>query len=301
MRTTDVLIDFMKRQLLIAILLLSSAMYMVVRAQSEQTQEIRTPRISLSYFNINNTEQRLVATVKTRVQGYYENVQDVDINFYRNSISKENFLASTGTDKSGKAVFTLPQTSDTALTVIYIATLENVPGYKDADKEITIQKARIEMSLDEIDSVKTVTVFIGTPDSTGMVLPVDGVTVGVFVKRLFGLLPITKEIQSTGEDGTVSLEFPTDIPGDDDGNLTIVAQVNDNDDFGNLEFSEVAAWGVPTALNPLEQKKELWLSSANTSEVILIITNVLLLGVISVIAFIIRQLVRIRKLGMHKE
>ena len=185
------------------------------------------------------------------------------------------------------------------LVATYVATLVNDPDYKDADKDITVKKAVMEIHTMSEDSARSVQVFVGAPDSTGAVTPLEGVTTRIFVKRLFGMLPISDEFGETDADGKLQVDFPPGIPGDANGDLTLVAQVNDNDDYGNLEASESVPWGDPTLLDKTEQMKELWQSSANTSRFILFLSTSIMLGVVGVIVYIIRQLTNISRIGIH--
>lgn len=263
-------------------------------------EEKKKARISLDYFNVNNKEHRLVASVKTKIEGYFVSVPGVKINFYKDIFSPENFLESKLTDDDGRAILTIPQTADTALWFTFIATLENDPGYEDADKETLVKKAQMTLTLKEEDSLRIAQVFVGSQDSAGNIVPVEGVAAKVSVQRLFGLMPVTQEVYTTDEEGYISMEFPAGIPGDENGTLTVFAQVSDHDEFGNLEVSDVVAWGVPTKADEAQQEYELWQSSSNSPRVLLITVNILVLGIVGVIAYIIRQLVHIKKLGIKE-
>jgi hypothetical protein len=255
-------------------------------------------RISLDYFSINNSKHQLVVTVKTKVEDRFTNTPGVTVHLYKDLVAPENLLANPVTKNDGHATFILPAAEDTALVHTFIAAIENDSLLQDAEKEITITKARIELTTEEQDSVKTVNVFVSSPDAEGKMQPVAGVPIGIFVKRLFGELPITTEAESTDEEGFVRLEIPPDIPGDKNGEYTIIARVSDHETFGNLEAGKTVAWGIPLALNASTQLQELWLSSANTSEAILIITLVLLFCIFGVVIYIFRQLMSISRLGL---
>jgi hypothetical protein len=268
----------------------------ILFAQDDATEEKQRARISLDYFNVNNVEDRLIAVVKTRVEGFWVNVEGVTVNLYRDVVSPENLLERKSTDMEGRAVFTFPASTD-RVELTYIATIENDEDFRDADKDVTVQKARIDMNLKEVDSVYIAGVFIGAVDSIGEVTPIEGINVRIFVTRLFGLMPVSRDILNTDENGMIEMEFPRGIPGKEQGNLTIVAQVSDHDDYGNLEASEVKAWGTFKSLDESAEERELWLSSSNTPRFLLIAVNLMILGILGVIVYIVRQLFRIRKLG----
>jgi hypothetical protein len=267
-------------------------------AQTEADEEKQKARISLDFFNINNEGQKLTATVKTKVEGFYQNVSGVEIQFFKMETSPENFLGKLKTDEHGSATISFSQSTDSTLWFTYIAVLENDPNFKDAEKEAEVKKGYMQMELEEIDSVKTIKIFVGAPDSVGNVNPVEEVNVRAYVKRLFGLLPISDELESTDEEGLLTIVFPSDIAGDENGNITIVTQVSDHDEFGNLEFRKNASWGVPFKLDKSKQDEELWLSSSNTPKVFVWMVNLMLLGVLGVIFYIFFQLFQIRKIGL---
>lgn len=283
--------------ILVALMTTGSAVRLFAQ---ESTEEDKRARISLDFFNVNNEEHRLVATVKTKVEGFFENVMGVKISFYKDEASEGNLLGTQETDMNGKATIAFPMPeADTSIWFRYIAVMEDVPGYRDADKEVEVRKASLEFTTEEMDSVKTVNIFVSAPDSSGNMAPVADVNARLFVKRLFGALLVSDEMGFTDEEGALSVEFPSDVPGEQDGNLLVIARVSDHDEFGNLEFSRHIPWGVPVKWDESEQVKELWLSSSNTSRVFLIIVNLMLLGVVGVVVYIIRQLFQISRLGLE--
>lgn len=272
-------------------------MHLQAQADTAAVEEKQKARLSLDYFCTNNTEQQLVATVKTRIEGRFENVPGATVHLYKDLIAPENLLAKLVTGNDGRATYTLPMASDTAAAHTFITAIENDPVFEDAEKETTITKARIELTTEEQDSIKTVKVFVGAPDADGNMQPVADVPVSIFIKRLFGELLLTREAETTDEEGFVSLEIPADIPGDKNGDYTLIGRVSDHELFGNLAASMTVSWGIPLSLNESAQLQELWLSSANTSKAILIITIVLLFCIFGVVLYIFRQLVNISRLG----
>ncbi len=266
--------------------------------EDDSPPEKNRARLTLSYYNINNTTQKLAATVKTRVEGFYTPVSDVEIQFYRNEVSEENLLGTTATGINGEAILEFKPDSDTALLTTFIAVLENNPELEDTEEEIEIKKGILNMETEEADSVRTIRIFVGEPDSEGNITPISDVEVRAYVKRLFGLMAVTEEAEYTDEEGYLEAEFPYDIPGDVNGNLTIVARVIDNDELGYLEFNKTIAWGVPNTIDREKLTKELWLSHSNVPNILLILTNILLLGIFGLIGYVIYQLFNISKLGL---
>jgi hypothetical protein len=61
------------------------------------------------------------------------------------------------------------------------------------------------------------------------------------VKRLFCLFPIGNE--KTDSSGLCSTEFPSNMPGDKNGKVTIVVRMPDNETYGTVEESKDINWG----------------------------------------------------------
>jgi hypothetical protein len=153
------------------------------------------------------------------------------------------------------------------------------------------------MKLEVEDSVKKVHVFVGAPDSTGEIKPVGDIEVKVYVKRLFGLLPITEGFETTDSDGMMILDFPDDIPGDEEGNLTILAKVQDHDDYGTLISARRISWGTTLVTDPDEMKGELWSAKNNAPLSLVIIINTMVIGIWGVIIYVFLQIFKIKRIG----
>ncbi|MCK4855668.1 MAG: hypothetical protein KAT31_15425, partial [Bacteroidales bacterium] len=62
-----------------------------------------------------------------------------------------------------------------------------------------------------------------------------------YVPRSFSLLPVGEE---WFEGGKAQLNFPTTLPGDSIGNLTIIARIEDHELYGNVEAVAMKDWGL---------------------------------------------------------
>ena len=160
---------------------------------------------------------------------------------------------------------------------------------QDEVTENAFKEVVLNMTLDEVDSVKTVTVSAHTFEN-GKEVPVPGETVTVFVPRMFSNLIIGE--LTLDDAGTASIEFPSDLPGGKEGNLIIVAAFIDNSTFGNVEKRETIHWGVPTDYLPASHRA-LWTTRAPTWMIYTL--SVLLAGVWGHYFFAIISLIRIKR------
>ena len=122
---------------------------------------------------------------------------------------------------------------------------------------IVVKRGRLEIVPVKEDSLLTVKVKLFDL-STGTEMPVDSTTLGVYVKRLFSALKLGEgETDATGE---TTVEIPNNLPGDAKGNLTLLARLDENETYGNLEASVIQQWGMPISDEIKELPRALWSS-----------------------------------------
>jgi hypothetical protein len=261
--------------------------------------------IELRYTEANNNTKLLEAIVKTKVEGSWQGVNGVPVQFYRNEAIPEQLLGTVASNDKGVAMLILPEDEEKhaspTFEYTYIAALENNEQFEDSQEEITVAESGFEMTLEEEDSVRQVRISLTTMDAEGNEVPAGEVEVQLYVQRLFGLLPLSDDPETTDEDGEVLVEFPADIPGDTAGNLIIVAKIEDHERFGNLEFRRKINWGVPLIIDPHQSARELWSSRANAPIYLIVIVNTMLIGIWGVILYIVYQAFKIRKIGRNSK
>ncbi|MFT7605534.1 MAG: hypothetical protein ACI8VT_003129 [Saprospiraceae bacterium] len=290
---------------LTGLLMFSYAIVLPAQDDTEEAGQKEKARMGLAYTNINNDGPRLTATIKTKVDGIYENIQGVKVNFYLTEVGEDGLLGNAISGKKGEAVLILPESLKKIIpkhnSLLYLATIENDDRFKDNETEIEIRRSYTELTLEIEDSIKQVRFFVGAPDSTGTIVPMEEVEARIYVKRLFGLLPLTEGFETTNEEGILSLEFPDDIPGDENGNLAIVAQVEDHDEFGSLRSTKQIDWGVPLKEDEHELDRELWSARSNAPILLILISNILIIGIWGIIGYIVFLLIKINKIGKNTE
>jgi hypothetical protein len=156
--------------------------------------------------------------------------------------------------------------------------------------------ADIQLDFKEEDGKKliTATVIETTGDSIGA--PVPELDVYFFVERTFNPLPIGDFFNTTDEEGKVTIEFPADLPGDTLGNVTVIARIQESDEFKDTSVSRVIQWGVPLEIDNREEKRSLWAAGANAPIPLMILVNSLILIVWSIIVYMIYGLYRISRM-----
>ncbi|MFY0687914.1 MAG: hypothetical protein JXQ90_12155 [Cyclobacteriaceae bacterium] len=224
----------------------------------------------------------------------YEPVMDMDFKFFAISEDEELLLGTAQSNEeaiielSDLSADEIPKSSSNLMTFKLVG--ENEQYFGELVKEVQHVSLRVAFELND-DSVQLVSVYLTSME--------DGVQVGVpdgevylFIPRLFGDLPIGDVW--TDDDGYDKLKFPTDIPGDVDGNVEVIARIIDSDEMGSIESRNTSDWAKPKATNG-EIPRALW---SGRPPIWMIVTfNLLMIGVIAHYGWIVVNLLRIRKLG----
>ena len=126
-------------------------------------------------------------------------------------------------------------------------------------------------------------------------LPVKRVEVHLYAKRLYTLLPVDKVV-ATDEKGEASFNFPMDLPGDKNNTITVIAKVEKNETYGNVETQAEVKWGVLSKSESYNWSNRSLSASREKAPMFLVVASTLIIIVIwGTILFIIFQLFRIKK------
>ena len=133
-------------------------------------------------------------------------------------------------------------------------------------------------------------------DVNGETKPANGVRVGFFIKRTFGLLPVCDPV-TTDNNGLAKAIFPKDLPGDTVGNYDIVIKLIDNDLYGDVVYNEKISWGESFVYeNPLDHRA-MWGNRGNAPWWLLITYFSMLGAALIVIGWVMLQLKKLKGLG----
>lgn len=150
--------------------------------------------------------------------------------------------------------------------------------------------ATLQLSFIKTDSTKTckATVLSDT-------LHVKGVEVHLYVKRWYSLLPVGKVV-TTDDRGEADIDFPNDLPGDNNGMLTVIAKIEKDAIYGNVETQSAIKWGVSPKAEPGHLSSRSLSASRENAPMFLVIASTLIIAVIwGVIFYVVFQLVSIRR------
>ena len=269
--------------------------------RAQEKKEKGTIRIDLAYHQQNEDLPILKTSAKTKPGKKFEPVEGADINLFFNEETAQGFIGRVTTNNHGVASLSLPakfkSSWDSLLNLKFIATVTDNEHFDDEMVEIEVAKARIDLTLEEVDSVRVIRAkILSFQDSSWVGLPETEMR--LVVRRLLSDLSAGEEAYyTTDETGEVSIDFDLAIPGDANGNIIIGAKIEDHEVFGNQATTKVIKWGLPLAPDNSFAKRTLWATRDKTPIWLLIFPNLMIAGVWGTIFYLIYLVIRIIKLG----
>jgi hypothetical protein len=257
--------------------------------------------INLSYIKEDNIKN-VHALITRKVKRKNIPIKGVSVSLYFNEISNNSFIDSLVTNDMGEVIFIIP---DKFYKLIFgkeentFKARINNKQYEDVKEEITVKDAILSLSLIEKDSIKELSAKLFRKAEEKGEIPIPEIEIKFYVKTTFSLLPIGEEL-STDENGIATTEIPLDLPADYQKTMTVIAKVKDDENYGTLETHLIIPWNV-FPKNVTKETRSLWSSGKNAPVPLLIASITIILGVWSVLLYLIYQLFRIWKLGRPKQ
>ena len=168
--------------------------------------------------------------------------------------SKE--LGAVITDRNGKASLSVKTDAllpDKEGKLHFKAVFAGNKQAEAVEAEAIVKKANLSIAPVKQDSSLSANIKL-TDAASGAA--VAKVTVGVYVKRSFNALKIGEATTDDKGEGTV--EIPHNLPGDVKGDITLIARVDENETYGNLEASSKQAWGEAVSDKTQKMPRALW-------------------------------------------
>ncbi|MBI3139616.1 MAG: hypothetical protein HYZ15_13650 [Sphingobacteriales bacterium] len=293
-------------QLLIQAALFSLLVPVKLSAQADSTAatvpaaeepSLIAPALEFVCTQKNDSTVSLVANLKAKIKTSFIKLPLLKVSFVQVTDTAETALGFAISNREGVAVLNVRADQLVAGPDGTIHIKSQFAGNKAmeaAEGEVTIKKARLEITPVVEDSLYSVKVRL-VDLSTGAETPVPETTVGIFVNRSFKPLKIGEG--TTDENGELSLEIPATLPGDAKGNITLLAKLDENESYGNLEAAVTQPWGVAVSDKDQKLPRALW--SSHPPLWMLITFIVLMTAVWGHYIVIIYELFRLRKEEPH--
>ncbi len=257
--------------------------------------------LTLKYFNNNNQTQYLVVQAKSKIDGKFQQISNIPVSFYIASETvKENLLGKAITNEKGEASLLIPATAKAewikTISPNFIVVSEATKKFDEGKGDVTITKAKIK--IDTADGRVINAKVMVLKDSNWV--PVKGVDLSIAVKRMGGNLNVNEtQTFTTDSLGAVTAEFKRDsLPGEaTTGKLILIANVADNETYGNLTAEIPAVWGNKFNYNSNFDRLTLFARRGHSPLWLELMAYGIIIAVWGVILYLIFQLKKIIKLG----
>jgi hypothetical protein len=228
-----------------------------------QDSVVSTNLMNVRYFLSGNKVPYIDVNTKKKTGKKLEPIKGIPVNVYFGEASEKNLLGkvTTGFDGDGKVALppSFKATWDSLNEFKFLAVSDSAAGLESLSGDVTVKKAILVIDTSSSDETKTVTAKLKEKKGNEWVAVKD-IEMKLGIKRLLGVLSVNeKETFTADSSGTASAEFKRDtIPGDEKGNIILVAKVDDNDSYGNLVVEKTVPWGKAAVRENNFGKRNLW-------------------------------------------
>lgn len=185
------------------------------------------------------------------------------------AISNEKGIAELNLHYEGNM---MPKDDDDYIT--FFARIEPNDKYELVEEQLQVKDVEVKLDFIEVEGEKQIHFAAAIIDKNNNFIPIADDDLYLYVPRMFSQMKIADGWLE--ENGKGYVEFPLEIIGDENGNITVIAKIEEHDDFGNIEVSKKINWASPKTSHlqdgPL---RELWTPIA---PVWMIITLIILLA-----------------------
>lgn len=277
--------------------------FIISSAAHTQDSLAKQPLLDVNYFSYNNNIPYVQVMARLKQGRKFEPVKGVILKVYLDSISPSLLMTEKGvTDETGKADAAMPPSLqkewNASAKHTFIAEASGVKEFEGEKAVTEITKAKLLMDTATGSETKTITVTLVALED-GKWTPVKDADMKIMIKRLGGDLTVGDEANyTTDSSGTVTAEFKRDsIPGDANGNIVLIAKVEDNDNYGNLSLEKTAKWGAPLAYHSTLYERSLF-ATRDKAPIWLLFMAYFIIGIVwGTLIYLVFQIFKIKKLG----
>lgn len=263
-----------------------------------QAKKMRT-YMYLTYEKNSEGIKSLKVKLKYKENKKFRNLEKAQVHFFHGE-DLQIELGGVESNHLGEIVLKLEKelVADSLGNYCFSAKYKGNEKHKKAKKELCIKDAEVEMSFNQKPEGRDIKIK-AYELSDGNEVAINNEDVEISVPTLFGNLVLgTAKI----DNGECVIEFPSDLPGDENGLLLITAKLVDSEIYGEVYKTETVPWGVKSSeINGgnATEKGKLWTYNAPIWMVVTL--TVLLLGVWSHFGYVIYQMIKINKEGKEVE
>ncbi len=122
---------------------------------------------------------------------------------------------------------------------------------------LAMKDAVVSLIFNEKGDQKELTAKVEQLTEDGSKIPASGILVNVGVEKYFGILPVMGSSNRTNENGEIKIVFPNNIIGDENGDLTVIASIEDME-YNPAQTTEAITWGLVNPKDYWTERRALW-------------------------------------------
>lgn len=265
---------------------------------SAQDSTKKDMTVNIGFYDINNRAVYLSIHAKTKIEGRFQPVNGAKFRLYLDKDSVAYITGDVVTDLNGDGrTILLPALKDqwnASATHTFIAISDGNALFNASKTETPITKSRLQIDTGQGHTISGTILEL----KNGRWSPAKGVDIKVDIRRSSGgdLAAGDKESYTTDSTGKIVAEFKRDsLPGDKNGILTLVAKIDDNDLYGNLQTEMRVPWGSVAKPGFSIDNRTLWGVRSRTPLWLLFMAYSIFFSVWAVLVYLILQLRLIKK------
>lgn len=252
-----------------------------------------------------NKVSELVVQTRIKIDRRFENINAAKVHVYMDEVSEANLLGTVITSEKGFGKVNIPVRLQEAWKASdkhkFFAEVEEDPRFVETSAEIEIGKGRLVLGNKSDDEEKIVMVRFEELKN-GEWVPVPEQEVKILIKRSMGnILFGEDEAYTTDENGEIEAIFSREnLLGDGKGNITIMARIEDNEQYGDIYAEEILTWGKPLIVQNNFNKRTLFATRDRAPIWLVFLASFIIITVWTAIIYLVWQLLKIIKLGKLK-
>jgi hypothetical protein len=255
--------------------------------------ELISPSIEVIGLQKADNTIDLKVYLRAKIEGTLTKLYGLNVEFYYTGGPEDQLLGSVTTDDNGVATLNCKADGLTADKEGKINFKVAYPGnnrFEKTEEVLALKRAKLVMTASGEDSVKSVLLKL-VDLSSGTETMIPEAKLSLYVGRMFSALKIGEG--STDESGEATIEIPGNLPGDTVGNLSIIARLEEDEQYGNVEATTLQQWGTPVSDKIRRAPRALWSASP---PLWMLVTFIILMTIVwGHFLVIIFELVRLRK------
>ena len=259
--------------------------------------------LEIGYHLSNNKIPFVSVYTKSKNERKFLPVPNITVKIYLTQEADANLLGTVITNNEGRGIVSFPPSVqalwDTATQFTLVGSTEANKNYRSISSETSATKAKINIDTVLIDGARNILVTVTKKQGKDWV-PAKDIETKITVKRSIGNLSVSDaETVTTDSAGQATVEFKRmGIPGDEKGNITLVARTEDNEFVGNITIEKTVPWGSNFINQGIDfNRRTLFATRDKAPWWLLFLAGSIFIGVWSVIIYLARQIIKLRKLG----